>query len=911
MKRFAAAVMLLGALMLGAGEKPVGVWCGRNGQRLTELVRKTVLNPQWSEEKPVQKDFSAKDRFDSFAAVIFMLGFGKPVWRGWTSAQIAAAEKYVKDGGTLVLLLDGAADPGGATGAFARLIGARSWGEFTGKAGFPAEDWKACGAIPQVHEHMLSGKKRYAALKDLTTAKMLIGNGSGALAAENRLGKGRVLFMNVRLSESLTPYVQHHNRHANAALEQFFPFARKIHEFVMSAKPALSTEKRERWDWKPLGPAPDQAAWKKPAVRPVKSARKYEQLPGEPLKLVENGEPKALIILGPLPGDRGGANVLNNLLKKMSGATLPAVPEKAVKVVDGKWQWRRKLYDCRIVFAAAGKEDIRAEGNTIRIGSSNPVQGTYTFLREALGYRMLWPGKAGEVYTVGRDVSVKPFALTDAPFFKQRGIRNGLSFRARPWKTPDGSTINLAAPINLMERAHLIGFDPREAVALRKGHGTWFAAQRLGGSLASIGGGSFGSWKVKYGKIHPEYFALQFDGTRQTRSRDIRICKANPEVVKRAAEEARAALKQKPNVRYYSLSPSDGGYDIFCMCPRCREWDPSGGREVTHRVFLGRNRPVFRYPRMTDRVLRFTSEVARELRKTHPDVKVRYLAYARYFEPPEYYRDVPDNLAVTFVGLQYLSRSALESDRKVWDFWAGVSDELILRPNYLLGGAGLPLIYVHEMARDIRHCAETGMIGSDFDSLIHHWATLGLNYYVLAQLLWDPAQDVDAVIDDYCIKGFGPAAPELKAYFALCEKLTSVMADRRAENVKALEDLTNDRREPLIATFSQVFSPEKLAELVGLLERARRKTAEGSPERERVDFINAGFRFTMNRVEFCRKYTAAPDKRALRPLAEEQSKFWHKMFAEYPFAVNIPRLAINQYYTFWRHCGRWKAEPLK
>ena len=203
MKRFAAAVMLA-ALMLGAGEKPVGVWCGYTGQRLTELIRNTALNPQWSEDKPKQKDFTGKDDFNSCSAVVFMLGFGKPAWRGWTAARISEAEKFVENGGTLIVLVDGGTNPGGPVKAFARLFGAKNWGEFTGKAGFPAEDWKECGIIPQVHEHMLGGEKKYAALKDLTTAKMLIGNGSGALAVENRLGKGRVLFMNVRLSESLS-----------------------------------------------------------------------------------------------------------------------------------------------------------------------------------------------------------------------------------------------------------------------------------------------------------------------------------------------------------------------------------------------------------------------------------------------------------------------------------------------------------------------------------------------------------------------------------------------------------------------------------------------------------------------------------------------------------------------------------
>ena len=144
----------------------------------------------------------------------------------------------------------------------------------------------------------------------------------------------------------------------------------------------------------------------------------------------------------------------------------------------------------------------------------------------------------------------------------------------------------------------------------------------------------------------------------------------------------------------------------------------------------------------------------------------------------------------------------------------------------------------------------------------------------------------------------------------MCVLFVGARPYERAENIKALEDLTNDHRESLMGTFMKVFTPEKLEELAGLLERARQKTAEGSPERERVNFINAGFRFTMNRVEFCRKYDSMKDKGERKALAEGQVKFWHETFSAYPYAVNIPRLAIDQYYSFWRHCG-WKAEPLK
>ena len=107
-----------------------------------------------------------------------------------------------------------------------------------------------------------------------------------------------------------------------------------------------------------------------------------------------------------------------------------------------------------------------------------------------------------------------------------------------------------------------------------------------------------------------------------------------------------------------------------------------------------------------------------------------------------------------------------------------------------------------------------------------------------------------------------------------------------------------------------MFTEAELQKLAGFLERAREKTAEGSLERERVQFIEAGFRFTLNRVEFHKKYHAAKIKKELREAAAEQNRIWRESFEKYPFAVNIPGLALGQYYTYWRQCN-WKPEPLK
>ena len=65
--------------------------------------------------------------------------------------------------------------------------------------------------------------------------------------------------------------------------------------------------------------------------------------------------------------------------------------------------------------------------------------------------------------------------------------------------------------------------------------------------------------------------------------------------------------------------------------------------------------------------------------------------------------------------------------------------------------------------------AARGLVGTDFDSCMHNWATQGLNYYILAKLLWNPNLDVDAEIETYCQSGFGEGWKEVRSYFAVGE----------------------------------------------------------------------------------------------------------------------------------------------
>ncbi len=898
-------LLVAAAALCLAAAKPVGLWQGNSYQRVGELMRATLFNPQWTQDKPKFEVIGKVRDFSKYSAVVHLYGFNNPIaLKGWSKTDIKNAENYVRNGGVILFIFDGTIGAkSNSTGALAPLLGAKNYGVFSGKAEIKDPAWADCGKIPLVFKKMLGGDK-YATLKNLTSAKMVAGNSSGALIAENRIGKGKVYFINVRLTHSAVNYRRPGSGAVNADLDQLYPFVKKFHSILMAQDCALVKDNRELWSYVPTGPKVVHDEHVQPERKPVVSKRKFEKLPGAPVVIAENGEAKALFMVG--KGLKGDVSRLVRVVKLISGATIPYAPASSVKAVNGKWAYRGKIFDTRIVYQKGNVVEITASGNMITIKAPTANMGIQTLLREAMGYHVLWPGDCGEVYTKSKDIKFEPFKLTDAPFFKQRKIRNSLVRKSFPWKAPDGKIVRL--PYEKLTDTGIYGFDPREVHGLRREHGgNWYASKRFGTQeRKSAGGGTFYPWKSRFMKSHPEYFALQFNGTRIQRTHHVRICKSNPAVIKQTVEDARKTLDRRKDVTVYNVSPCDGSYDTFCRCANCRAWDPSDAPRGATRVFLGRNRPMYLYVSSTDRVFRFTCEVAKEIKKTHPKVKVGYLAYAGYLAPPKYYRDFPDNLTITFVGMQYLNRKAMERDRNYWKFWARVSDELILRPNHLLGGGGYPLLYMHEMAKDLRYCAETGMVGSDYDSLIHQWANNGLNYYVLAEMLWDPSQNVDDIIDNYCRLGFGKGAEAMKKYFLHCEKLTGKFAETSGVTIEQVEDLTVEKRESMITRFKRVFTAAEMEKLAGYLKEARELTKAGSMERRRVEFITVGYDFTKNRLDFAEKFAKAGSRAEKLRLSEEQRQYWWKLYKEHPFAVSIPGMFRSQYLSYWRHAG-WKA----
>jgi hypothetical protein len=275
-------------------------------------------------------------------------------------------------------------------------------------------------------------------------------------------------------------------------------------------------------------------------------------------------------------------------------------------------------------------------------------------------------------------------------------------------------------------------------------------------------------------------------------------------------------------------------------------------------------------------------------------------AYSAYRTPP--LRAVPHpQLAFTFVGLVYFDESTRQRDRRSWDGWAAAGNALMLRPNALHSGHGLPGVFVTKLGEDLRHCYETMMFGADFDSIIHHWSTQGLNYYVLAKLLWNPAADLPALVDDYCRAGFGAAAPEIKTYFTQLEALTSELAagiagdissELRAEEDEPVRGLDPDS---IYAVIPKYYGPARLAPLRATLARATLAAKDDREVLRRIAFLGRGLNYAEQQAKvFALVNARKRDAAALAAAVRERQEVFQDIYDQDYFAVGFPRLLFKE-----------------
>jgi hypothetical protein len=169
------------------------------------------------------------------------------------------------------------------------------------------------------------------------------------------------------------------------------------------------------------------------------------------------------------------------------------------------------------------------------------------------------------------------------------------------------------------------------------------------------------------------------------------------------------------------------------------------------------------------------------------------------------------------------------------------------------------------------------MLATDMDSIYHNWATQGLHYYAMARLSWNPAQDFDAILDDYCKTGFGAGAEPVKQYFLRMEKGVVLVPGKGA--------------------FPEI-SPETINELRALLGAAAKTTERDPSSRRRVAFLRAGLEFTAVSAEAHRLADSAArgarlDANGTTEVMERRWQMMRAILQHHPLAVNVGVVAGN------------------
>ena len=181
---------------------------------------------------------------------------------------------------------------------------------------------------------------------------------------------------------------------------------------------------------------------------------------------------------------------------------------------------------------------------------------------------------------------------------------------------------------------------------------------------------------------------------------------------------------------------------------------------------------------VTDPMLELYNNVARVLQKKHPQstAKIGFLAYANMTIPPV--RDMVAERSLfaelapididPIHGMDDPRSPPRQEYRDMMYKWAKIMNGRLCIYDYdqgMLVWRDIPNPSHQSFAQDVQHYRKAGILGVNTESR-NAIATTFINLYLRSRLLWNPDEDVDALLDDFFAKFYGPAEKPMKAYWS-------------------------------------------------------------------------------------------------------------------------------------------------
>jgi hypothetical protein len=261
----------------------------------------------------------------------------------------------------------------------------------------------------------------------------------------------------------------------------------------------------------------------------------------------------------------------------------------------------------------------------------------------------------------------------------------------------------------------------------------------------------------KYGKEHPEYFAL-VDGERKLEmgGGGPELCLTNPDVLRIVINTILDALEKHPSMENVSVSQNDN--NKYCRCPFCAAIDK---REDTPMGSL----------------LTFVNAVADEVAKEYPDVMIGTLSYWYSRKPPKTIKPRP-NVQIQLCSIECCVLHPINDPKceknvqfcqdlgnwgkmcnhiSIWNYNTNFRNYLLPCPNLRVIEPNIRY-FVANNAMGIFMQAAGNALGAELSDLRN---------YVMANLLWDPTKSGRKLIDEFLDLHYGRGAEPIRRFINL------------------------------------------------------------------------------------------------------------------------------------------------
>ncbi|MEE3371448.1 MAG: DUF4838 domain-containing protein [Planctomycetota bacterium] len=576
-------------------------------------------------------------------------------------------------------------------------------------------------------------------------------------------------------------------------------------------------------------------------------------LTGAEVILVKDGGALATIVLAEKPRSAAqlAAHELQYYLERISGAKIPIVREPAVvagnRILVGEsnatktlgytndgfepQEFLIKTYADTLVLIGRDHDNFsEVDYRSYRSiydglpGSMATCYAVHSLLENELGVRWYYPNEElGEVVPRRRTITGKDLNIR---------------------RKPDAAVRMLYPLFSNTERLYFTDYDQPEKfqaawVDARQSLLYWIRLRYWGGMRYNANH-SFHGYDKAFGQSHPEWFSTKsFGRMQQLRYQGaVQPCLTADGFLEQVVEIAREHFDGKSSTypdtnrgsagNFFSVVPNDN--TNMCNCASCTPQyrrDLSPGGFASHYVWG------------------FVNNVAREVRKTHPDAMVSGLAYFNYTVPPRGMTFEP-NVSVTFCKFyqQYHDRDYQRRDyERIAEYVNRNKARFFTTWEYpvhpFMNSMPFPCLVPRVQADDVRCLTGIdGFMGGLMDrtsgAVYQNGKPIGvawsnpvmdfMNVYWRVKLYDDFDFDIEQGLAEYYHSFFGPAAAEMEKFYTALETRWMSMGGASA----------------LRQSWWKLGTKPFLDELAQHMRAAMAATRPESIERKRVDLVDAG-----------------------------------------------------------------------